>query len=727
MPPLKGFSDNPFRTREDVVTAIYALLEPLKNHTSEGGGRIRLPVTTGTHFDETAAQLEGYARPLWAVGAILAGALASGEEAKDDPRLLQLVAPWLEGIANGTDPSHPEFWGYFENIDQRMVEAEIISYALLSAPELFYHSQPETARHNITSWLKCMNGKPMPDNNWRWFRVLSNVALVKVCGVSYEEVKHEMENDLVILDSFDLGDGWSSDGKWSSAADEEDFDKKIQEKISEIDFGGLPSVTGQGRKVDYYSGSFAIQFSQLLYAKFAADLDPARAEKYRAWARSFGREFWRYFDEDGAAIPFGRSLTYRFSFGAFFSALAVAGVPNMPSPLSSVGAVKGFLLRHLRWWANHSDDIFYPDGTMNTGYLYPNMYLCEDYNSPQSVYWCLKTLIAVALPAHDEFWTSEELPHPFANKSSDSPSTRYIRPPGQILCNHTSGNHHFLLSAEQYCGWPIKASEAKYCKFAYSSAFGFSVPTGPMIQQIAPDNALALSRDGGSSWKLKWRTVGEARMETLRVEQSSSGTVPTTYGEEIPSLAFSWKPWYIEDLEIHTSLIPPSNRWPDWHIRVHQIKLSNLNQPKGIPIHTVEGGFAISDPRKSENSEILETDDACLVLNPSFGASGVINLSPVSHSNGQRSVGKVLKPDANTNLMCPRTLIPTIRHALDISSASDGQLIVLVSAVFAISSPAEPGAGKVLNKDRILKRWSDRPVVRIQGGDGSSKRGILLG
>jgi hypothetical protein len=46
----------------------------------------------------------------------------------------------------------------------------------------------------------------------------------------------------------------------------------------------------------------------------------------------------------------------------------------MPEPLASIGAVKGFLLRHLRWWAAHSADMFYADGTMSIGYLYP--YVC---------------------------------------------------------------------------------------------------------------------------------------------------------------------------------------------------------------------------------------------------------------------------------------------------------------------------------------------------------------
>lgn len=79
----------------------------------------------------------------------------------------------------------------------------------------------------------------------------------------------------------------------------------------------------------------------------------------------------------GAAIPFGRSLIYRFSCGGFFAALALAKVPQMPWPLDSPGAVKGFLLRHLRWWARNSADVFRTDGTLDLGYLYP--YVSVDY------------------------------------------------------------------------------------------------------------------------------------------------------------------------------------------------------------------------------------------------------------------------------------------------------------------------------------------------------------
>ena len=81
------------------------------------------------------------------------------------------------------------------------------------------------------AWLQSINDRIIPPSNWHWFRVLLNLALVKICGVPYHEVKPILDADLELLDTFYLGKGWSSDVLWSP-------DKK---------------------QADYYSGSFAIQ------------------------------------------------------------------------------------------------------------------------------------------------------------------------------------------------------------------------------------------------------------------------------------------------------------------------------------------------------------------------------------------------------------------------------------------------------------------------------------
>ena len=293
MPPLKGFSDNPLRTRDDLIRANLALLRPLLPHFSQDKARIRLPVTSGAHFDEGAAQLEGFARPLWSVGALLS-CLGAGVEDKDMKHEISTVTDlWTSGFVAGTDPKHPEYWGSVEQVDQRMVEAEIISFGLLSAPDRIFHCQSFQTRQNITSWLLGMNGKAMPDTNWRWFRVFANLALVHVCGADFASVKAQMDADLELLDRFYLEDGWSSDGAWLTT-------EQFEESALDFERKRRRDSVRPGRQVDYYSGSFAIQFSQLLFTKYSGGLYTERVERYRQQARDFGQSFWQYFDSNGS-------------------------------------------------------------------------------------------------------------------------------------------------------------------------------------------------------------------------------------------------------------------------------------------------------------------------------------------------------------------------------------------------------------------------------------------
>jgi hypothetical protein len=265
MPPLTGFSDNAFSSHSDFKRASLALLRALKPYQSPHGARIRLPLVTGTHFDDVAAQLEGFARPLWAVATLLHASIVTKDEYDE------LIEPYVKGLANGTDPQHHEYWQPVVLRDQRMVEMEIISFALLVAPDALFHSQTPEAQRNITEWLSTINGKDFPITNWLWFRVTTNLALIKVCGVPQGEVLDAMKADLDTMEDFYLSDGWAADGYWNN----------------------------EGRQADYYSGSFAIQFSQLIYATVARDIDPERCERFRGRAKEFATSFWRYFDTNG--------------------------------------------------------------------------------------------------------------------------------------------------------------------------------------------------------------------------------------------------------------------------------------------------------------------------------------------------------------------------------------------------------------------------------------------
>jgi hypothetical protein len=100
--------DSPLATRAEVVEACKSLLNPLLPFFSPGRTRLRLGATA-TRYDEAGAQLEGFTRPMWGLGALLAG----GET-------FEGAELWLEGLRNGTNPEHPEFWGWSKDLDQRV-------------------------------------------------------------------------------------------------------------------------------------------------------------------------------------------------------------------------------------------------------------------------------------------------------------------------------------------------------------------------------------------------------------------------------------------------------------------------------------------------------------------------------------------------------------------------------------------------------------------------------
>jgi hypothetical protein len=199
--------------------------------------------------------LEGFTRPLWGLGALLAG----GDE-------FPQTDLWLQGLRNGTNPEHDEFWGFAEDLDQRMVEMCPLGFALCVAPKQLWDPLTKKERDNVQKWLGWINDKEMPNTNWLWFRVFANLALMKN-GAEYSQQR--LDADLDHLDTFYRGDGWSNDG---------------------------PSGYTQ---MDYYSGSYAIQLLQLMYAKINGDKDLKRAEEYKNRARLYAKDFVHYWDSHG--------------------------------------------------------------------------------------------------------------------------------------------------------------------------------------------------------------------------------------------------------------------------------------------------------------------------------------------------------------------------------------------------------------------------------------------
>ncbi|PPR00178.1 hypothetical protein CVT24_005076 [Panaeolus cyanescens] len=618
------FESNPLKTKADLAQFLKGILDPLAPHTSPGGARIHLG-HTATHYDDIAAQLEGFSRPIWGLAALLGG----GGDYDGTKR-------WVDGFANGTDRNSPEFWGDMRNKDQRMVECSAIGFAIAVAKEKLWDPLSDEAKRNFESWLGGMNDKEMPNTNWLWFRVFANLGLSRAGSPRFDAKR--MKADLDHLDTFYIGDGWSRDGP---------------EGVIQL---------------DYYSSSFAIQFAQLVYSKLAQADDPERCEEYRNRARKFAFDFVHYFDDEGRAIPFGRSMTYRFAMSSFWGALAFADV-ELPAPLTW-GVIKGLQLRNLRYWAKQPG-AYHSDGTLTIGYCYPNQSMTENYNSPGSPYWCCKSFVALALPDSHPFWSAVEEPFPVSLRNTVNP----LKHPLHIMTN--LGGHTYLLSSGQQCSYPVKQSAAKYGKLAYSSAFGYSVPVGNgTLEELAGDNTLALSDDNGETWKCR-RETKEARIEN---------------GKWLRSM---WYPW--KDVEVETWLVPPQNDTPLWHIRVHRIKT-------GRKLSSAEGGFAIYgqgdneralEPSQGETFGTFEQDGIGRATSRA-GVSGIKDL------RGGRA-GKALRTDANSNLIVARAVLPTLMGEHNSGESN----IWLITAVFAL--PSVEGASGA--SEGWTAEWEKTPSV----------------
>jgi hypothetical protein len=552
-------------TRADLQAAVRNLFLPLKSRFSPGAARVHLG-DTAAHYDQHAAELEGFARPLWGLAP-----LAAGGGAFADWELYQ------QGLANGSDPQHPEYWGAPGDRDQRLVEMAAIGLALALTPEHVWEPLDPRARSNLTNWLGTINHVRIVDSNWLFFRVLVNLGLARV-GAVHDATAMQVALDR--LEQFYLGDGWYADG-----------------------------LTAQR---DYYI-PFAFHYYGLVYSHLAGEHDPTRAQRFRERAALFSQQFVHWFAANGAALPFGRSLTYRFAQGSFWGALAFADVEALPW-----GAIKGLALRHLRWWSRQP--IFAPDGTLSIGYAYPNLNMAEQYNSPGSPYWALKFFLPLALPESHPFWQAEESPLP------DLPLVHHEPQAHMIFCRDRANRHLVALASGQHEPWIRHAGE-KYAKFAYSTSFGFSVPLGRRgLTQAAADSMLALSDDG----------------EYYRVRER-----PLKAVYEHGGLYSHWQP--MPDVEIDTWLIPH----PPWHVRVHHLQTKR-------PLWSAEGGFALDrtgdDPLARAGAE--QAKEGIAFARYPAGGSGLRDLL------GQR-LGQVLRVDPNTNLLAPRTVLPTLlsQHA----------------------------------------------------------------
>lgn len=183
--------------------------------------------------------------------------------------------------------------------------------------------------------------------------------------------------------------------------------------------------------------------------------------------------------------------------------------------------------------------------------------------------------------------------------------------------------------------------DEKYEKFAYSTQFAFSVvKEAGTLKKGAFDSMLVLKGEKGL-----WHA------------RSGCDSFSLTEKE----VTFTWIP--MDGVHIESRIIPVGM----WHVRRHVITTNH-------PLEGAEAAFAV--PRDKAGSRLCDRVPTVLAADEtSAAAHGEMGSSAIYAIRGYTQ-GEVIVPEANTNLMASRTVIPSLHATIPAGTTT------LVCAVF---------------------------------------------
>lgn len=614
------------KDRRDAVELFLNTIRPLKSLYSKRHAFLHAG-NTGVHYGEKSARMEGFARVLWGLGP-----LWSADNSRLPDEVQKEIAEWLcryrEGLVHGTTPSDEEYWGDIFDYDQKMVEVAAIVFSIAINPQSLWRDFSEEERDNLYRWLNQINDYDMPKNNWRYFRILTNMTF-RLLGLSWNEDK--VNEDFELIESFYTGDGWYCDGE--------------------------PS------QIDYYV-AFAIHYYGLIYAKLMEETEPERCRILKERSTKFFYDYVYWFANDGAELPFGRSLTYRYAHGGPFAAMAYAGLDL------DYGFLKNLVLRNLEFWM--SKPIFDNFGVLSIGYGYPNITMSENYNGNGSPYWCNKVFLILGLDEEHSFWRAQAKEYPYEKR-------KYLAH-ARMIITHDENQHILAYVTGQHAVKDHGQGPAKYEKFVYSNQLGFSVSRGTSLEEGAFDNTLAFSRKGENRYCMR-------------------NGFEDFYGEE-KFLTVSYRP--MNGVKVKSTVVPCS----PWHVRIHQIE----NEEE---IEIADGGFSLPQERcfqvvsgretgrfKEEN---VKKKEKALAADFPWGSSCIVS------ETGQNP--ELVIPFSNTNVLYNLTIIPAVKATL-----SKGRHLIVTSAAADLHKTGEAlldGKPRVEIGEKEVTVVSEEGTVRI--------------
>ena len=232
----------------------------------------------------------------------------------------------------------------------------------------------------MTAWLRQVERKRVPDNNWHLFPVFIS-AVLNTIGATTDGT--DARRHYARLKEFYRGHGWFSDGP--------------------------------GDIFDYYN-AWSIHYQLYWLHEVDSTWDPDFVSGSR---REFLASYKYLFGPEGFPI-IGRSVCYRMAAPVAL----VFGQESDPDVVAPSVARRALDVT----WSHFIQNGGVRSGTVTQGFCGPDPRILDNYSGPASCLWALRSLIAAfALPADSQFWAGAPgtLPVETANYNVIIPELRW--------------------------------------------------------------------------------------------------------------------------------------------------------------------------------------------------------------------------------------------------------------------------------------------------------------
>lgn len=425
--------------------AARGLLEPLAALMVPGKAALPIAGPASDH-DAQADRLEAYARPL-----LLAAHWLQSVPRPEDAVLREKVVRWFrEGLVLGTDPSHPEYWGPDASYHQHHVEIGLMAISLqLVLPDLWDPLTP-AQKDQVARWFASARGNGVVNNN-HLFMAVHILEFLEKLGRGHRTDRAIITNFLDRLEGMHRGGGWFEDGI--------------------------------NQAYDHYN-AYAFHFYGLWWARLHGAQDPARAKRWREWARIFVEDYQHFFAASGEHPAFGRSITYRFNGLNVFGLALAEDCTDLPP-----GRVRRLCTRNLDFFL--SKPIRQAQGCLAIGWTDPFEPLMESYSCAASPYWCAKGFAPLVLPPSHPFWNAPEEPLP-----AEQGDFVRIMPAAGLLVRGVGGEVEILNAGSQISNLNLRYGAWKWSKTAYRTGTSFTLSFPPPTNWSF-DSAVTITLDDG--------------------------------------------------------------------------------------------------------------------------------------------------------------------------------------------------------------------------------------